>query len=178
MSQNQVLSSKIKIVTECDRLGFLESNASFYSKYSSFTLKALGRKSFQNFLGRMLTIEHIDETTVNTIDINVYPAPRKNGNNIAGKCNISKGKIRIYPKPIKFCIFFKNKFGKNTLFAYAGNRARAALIHELLHLKYASDETKVRELTKTYFSAYSGRRPQQNSNEMLIYKLLFLSGKF
>ena len=84
MSQNQVLSSRIKIVTECDRLGFLESNASFYSKYSSFTLKALGRKSFQNFLGRMLTIEHIDETTVNTIDINVYPAPRKNGNNIAG----------------------------------------------------------------------------------------------
>ncbi len=178
MLQNQVLSSKMRIVTECDRLGFFENNASFYSKYSSFTFEALGKKSFQNFLVRMLRLEHIDATIVNTIDINVYPAPRKNGNNIAGKCNIGKGKIRIYPKPLKFCIVFRNKFGKGTLFTYAGNRARAALIHELLHLKYASDETRVRELTKTYFSAYARRRPHQNSNALLIYKLLFLAGKF
>jgi hypothetical protein len=177
LKQNQVLSNKMRIVTEHYRLDFFESNASFYSKYSSFTFKALRRTSFQNFLGRMLSLENIDETTVNTIDINVYPAPRKNGNNIAGKCNIVKGKIRIYPKPIKFCIVFRKKFGKDTLFAYAGNRARAALIHELLHLKYASDETKVRELTESYFSAYSRKRPQPNSNAMLIYKLLFLAGK-
>lgn len=176
--QNAILSSKMKIVQENNPLGFFESNASFYSKYSSFTVKALKRKSFQNFLDRMLTLENIDETTVNTIEINVYPAPRKNGNNIAGKCNIVKGKIRIYPKPKKFCIVFRNKFGKETLFAYAGNRARAALIHELLHLKYASDEIKVRELTKTYFSAYSRRRPQPNPNTALMYKLLFLAKKF
>jgi len=167
----------MRIITEHDRLGIFESNASFYSKYSSLTYKALRRKSFQNFIDRMLILENIDETTVNTIDINVYPAPRKNGNNIAGKCNIVKGKIRIFPKPIKFCIGFRNKFGKDTLFSYAGNRARAALIHELLHLKYASDEIRVRELTKTYFSAYLRRRPQPNSNAVLIYKMLFFSRK-
>ena len=45
---------------------------------------------------------------------------------------------------MKFCQIFKvQKFGLTTLLAYAGNRARAALIHELLHLKYIADEKTV-----------------------------------
>jgi len=53
------------------------------------------------------------------------------------------GKIRIYAKTIKLCTIFRKKFSGDRLFAYAGNRERAALIHMLLHLKYASDEEKV-----------------------------------
>lgn len=173
LKQSPVLYSKIKIDAEYEKLGYSETQFSFYTKYSCFTLKALRKPSFQKFLGSMLVSENIEETNVNAIDIKVYPAPRKNGNNIAGRCNVFRGKIRIYPKTIKFCRGFSQKFGRDILFAYAGNRARAALIHELLHLKYVSDEEKVRELTKVYFSAYSNRRPAKSSEAVPMYEFIF-----
>jgi hypothetical protein len=170
-----VLYSKIKIAAEYEKTGYSENQFSFYERYSCFTLKALRKTSYQQFLRRMLASENIEETAVNTIDIKVYPAPRKNGNNVAGRCNVFRGRILIYPRTIKFCNVFRKKFGKDTLFAYAGNRARAALIHELLHLKYASDEEKVRELTKTYFSAYSKKH---TANTLSVYDFLFNAKKY
>ncbi len=177
LSQSQVLSAKIQIAKEYNRLEYSEKHVYFYTKYSCFTLKALRRASFQKFLGGMLLSENIEETVINAIDIKVYPAPRKNGNNIAGRCNVFRGKIRIYPKTIKFCKVFKKKFGRDILFAYAGNRARAALIHELLHLKYASDEAKVRELTKVYFASYTKKQLIKSSNKVPIYNLIFEAKK-
>ncbi len=170
IKQNRVLYGKIKIAEENERVGYSTRQFSFYEKYSCFTLKALRKSSYQMFLSRMLASENIEETSVNTIDIKVYPAPRKNGNNIAGRCNVFRGRIRIYPRTIKFCNGFRKKFGRNTLFVYAGNRARAALIHELLHLKYEGDEEKVRALTKTYFSAYS---KDHALNALSVYDQLF-----
>jgi hypothetical protein len=124
----------------------------------------------------MLSTENIEDKMINTVDIKVFPASRKNGYNIAGKCNIFKGDIRIYPKTSAFCDSFSKKFGKEILIAYVGNRARAALIHELLHLKYASDEQKVRELTEAYFSVYMKNQITKNSS--VLHGLIFNSKKY
>ncbi len=173
LKQNQLLLSKIKIAAKCEKTDFSERHIYFYTKYSYFILKALKKASYQQFLCEMLIKENIKEKIVCNIDVNVYPSPRKNGNNIAGRCNTLRGKIRIYPKTIKFCTIFRKKFGRDKLFSYAGNRARAALIHELLHLKYTSDEEKVRELTKSYFSSYSKKQFVKISNAVTIYQLIF-----
>ena len=173
LKQSQVLSGKIKIATECDKPAFSERHVWFYTKYSCFTLRALNKVSFQNFLGCMLTLENIKETNVNSVDINVFPIYGENGHCIAGRCDTFGGRIRIYPKSISFCKAFRKKFGKNILFSYAGNRARAALIHELLHLKYTNNEEKVRELTKVYFSTYTKKQIADKPTTVSIYKLIF-----
>ena len=94
----------------------------------------------------MLQKEKIEDQTIRAVHVKLFPLRRKNGKGLAGNCDITRGKIRIYPKTLKFCQMFTQNFGKNTLLLYAGNRARAALIHELLHLKYVEDEKTVREL--------------------------------
>lgn len=90
----------------------------------------------------MLKKEKIEEQAVRAVHVKVLPLRRKNGKGIAGNCDTTRGRIRIYPKTMNFCQIFKQKFGRYTLLVYAGNRARAALIHELLHLKYIEDEKK------------------------------------
>ena len=125
----------------------------------------------------MLLAENIEEKTVNTVDIKVFPAPRKNGFNIVGKCDTFRGKIRIYPKTFNYCYAFRKKYGKTYFFVFVGNRARAALIHELLHLKYISNEKKVQELTGIYFSAYLKKRFDKNSNLGSLNDLIFASKK-
>ena len=174
LNQNNVLTGKIRIGPEYSKIDF-SKHYGFYTNYSRFTLKALRKSSFQEFLYGMLLAENIEEKFVNTVDIKIFPAPRKNGFNIVGKCDTFRGRILIYPKTFNFCNSFKKKYGKDYLFAFVGNRARAALIHELLHLKYVSDEKKVRELTGTYFSAYMKRRSEKNSN--LIPLLGFILGR-
>lgn len=56
---------------------------------------------------------------------------------------------------------------------YAGNRARAALIHELLHLKYAEDEKTVREIAKSYFCILTQKRSSQSPHVLCIYTVIF-----
>ena len=143
LQQNYDFNSKINIALDPNKAN-LSRHFLFYKNYSLFILKALRKSSFQEFLGTMLLTENIEEKTVNTVDINVFPAPIKNGFNVVGKCDTFRGRIRIYPKTFTFCFAFKKKYGKNYLFAFVGNRAKAALIHELLHLKYASDEKRCR----------------------------------
>jgi len=149
------LSSKIKLSTE-NRNKTLQTNkhTSFYTKYARFTLKALRKASFQEFLEYIILAENINETTVNAVNVEIFPEKRKKGYAIIGRCNTNSGKIRIYPRTIDFCTAFKKKFGKEFLVSYVGYKARAALLHELLHLKYANDEKRVRELTESYFSVY------------------------
>ena len=101
-----------------------------------------------------------------------YPL-RKNGKGIAGKCDTARGRIQIYPKTLKFCQGFKQKFGRNSLLFYARNRARAALIHELLHLKYVEDEKTVRELAQDYFFIFTQKQPAQRSKALYIYTMIF-----
>jgi len=176
LQQNYLLYSKIKIAPENEQTSF-SKHFGFYQNYSLFILKALRKSSFQEFLYRMLLSENIKEKNVNTVDIKVFPAPRKNGFNIVGKCDTFKGRIRIYPKTFNYCSEFRKKYGKDFLFTFVGNRARAALIHELLHLKYISDEKKVKELTDIYFSAYMEKRLEKNSNLVSLHGLIFASKK-
>ena len=154
-------------------LSFSQNHVRFYVKYSSFVFRSLKRPSFQKFLYWMLRREKIDEQMVRAVHVKVFPLRRKNGNGLAGNCVPAEGKIRIYPKTLKFCRIFTQKFGKHTLLAYAGNRARAAVIHELLHLKYVEDEKTVRELAKEYFFVFIQRKTPQNSNKLWVYTLIF-----
>jgi len=175
MLQKTLLYSKIKIASEPQTTGLAEPYLRFYSKYSRFVLKALRKASFQTFVDWMLLSENITEKAVSTVDIKVFPASGKNGFIIVGKCNTFRGRIRIYPKPSNFCGAFSKKFGKNILISFVGNRARAALVHELLHLKYASDEQTVRTLTEAYFSVYMKRHITKNS--VFLQDLIFNSQK-
>ena len=172
LQQNYLLPTKIKIGTDYEKTNFYK-HSNFYTNYSRFIFKKLKQSSFQEFICSILLAENIEEKIVNTVDIKVFPAPRKNGFNIVGKCDTYRGKIRIYPKTFNYCNGFRKKYGKNYLFAFVGNRARAALIHELLHLKYVSDEKKVRELTEIYFSAYIKNQYSKNSNLVSLHGLIF-----
>jgi hypothetical protein len=159
---------------------FSQNHVSFYIKYSSFIFRALRKPSFQKFLHWMLKKEKIEEHTVRAVHIKVLPLRRKNGKGVAGNCNTTKGRIWIYPETMKFCQIFTQKFGRNTLLVYAGNRARAALIHELLHLKYAEDEKTVRELAKDYFYIFTQKQYTQSAHSLFIYTMIFdakISGK-
>jgi len=172
LKRNCALASKISIGNTKDEAHNLAINRSFYLKYSRFTLKALNKRVFQEFLSDMLEIERIPQKSIDSISIEILPAPRKNGLTIAGKCNINNGKIRIYPKPLKFCHSFRKEHGQYLLVEYVGNRARAALIHELLHLKYGSDEDGVRKLTKEYYSQLIENEYADNSKAFYICKLI------
>jgi hypothetical protein len=175
------LSSKIRISVDHEKLGnFSQKQVRFYLKYSSFVFRALRKPSFQKFLHWMLKKEKIREQTVRAVHVKVLPLRRKNGKGIAGKCDTTRGRIRIYPKTTKFCQTFTQKFGRKILLVYAGNRARAALIHELLHLKYVEDEKTVRELSKDYFCIFTRKQPTQSAHSLFIYTMIFntkISGK-
>ena len=175
------LSSKMRISVDQNKLEiFSRSHVKFYLKYSSFVFRVLKKPSFQKFLHWMLKKERIEAQVVRAVHVKVLPFRMKNGKSLAGNCNTARGRIRIYPKTMKFCQIFKQKFGRNTLLVYAGNRARAALIHELLHLKYAEDEKTVRELSKDYFLIFTQKQPTKSSKAFFIYTMIFdakISGK-
>ena len=169
-----LLSSKMRINADYEKLESLsQKHVKFYLKYSSFVFRALRKPLFQKFLQWMLKKEKIEEQAVKAVYVKVLPLRRKNGKGIAGKCDTARGRIRIYPKTLKFCQVFKQKFGRNSFLFYAGNRARAALIHELLHLKYSADEKTVRELAQDYFFSFTQKQPAQSSKALTIYKMIF-----
>jgi hypothetical protein len=176
MQQNYVLPHRIKIDAENDKAN-ANGHFGFYAKYSRFILKALKKSSFQDFLQFMFLAENIEEKIVDTVEIRVLPAPRKNGFNLVGKCDTFRGRIRIYPKSFNYCNAFSKKYGRDCLFAFVGNRAKAALMHELLHLKYVGDEKKVRELTASYFSEYLKKQLNKNFNWISMNDLIFSSKK-
>ena len=80
-------------------------------------------------------------------------------NQLIGKCN-TKGEIFLYPKKLDKCKK-RWKLGKEGFKHYIETRAKAALIHELLHLKYEDNEAKVKDLTKKYYKIYSNHHPQK-----------------
>jgi diadenosine tetraphosphate (Ap4A) HIT family hydrolase len=168
------LSSKMRINADYEKLeNFSQKHIQFYLKYSSFVFRALKKVLFQKFLNWMLKKEKIEVHAVRAVHVKVLPLRRKNGKGIAGKCDTARGRIQIYPKTMKFCQVFKHKFGRNSFLFYAGNRARAALIHELLHLKYSADEKTVRELAQDYFFIFTRKQPAQSSKALTIYKMIF-----
>jgi hypothetical protein len=168
-----ILIDKMKIAT-CSkkRAMFSNNHLSFYIKYASVVFKTLRKPLFQKFLSWMLKREKIEEDKIKAIQIRMFPLRKENGNGLAGKCKI-EGKIFLYPRRLEFCREKTPELGKEIINFYIKSRARAALIHELLHLKYASDEEKVRELTRRYFNIFIKHQHTQNSDTHKIAKMLF-----
>jgi hypothetical protein len=176
MIETRFLSNKMKISFDHEELrAFSHNQVRFYQKYSSFVFKSLKKASFQKFLNWMLRKEQIDKQAIRVVHVKVLPLRSKNGKGIAGNCDVTRGRIRIYPKTSKFCQLFRQKFGRNFMLIYARNRARAALIHELLHLKYIEDEKTVRELAQEYFGIFAQRQDTKSTHLFCIHKLIFNS---
>jgi DNA polymerase III delta prime subunit len=168
------LPSKMKITVHAEKLGkFSQNHVSFYTKYASFVFRSLKRPSFQKFLRWMLRKENIEENAIRDVQVRVFPLQRKNGKGLAGNCSTDRGEIRIFPKTLKFCQKLRQKFGNDEFTLYVRSRARAALIHELLHLKYASDEERVRELTREYFAVFTQDQSTRNPQVCSIYNMIF-----
>ena len=149
-----------------------ENHISFYSMYAFVVFSTLRKPLFRKFLNWMLRKERIEENKVKDVQIRMFPFVKENGNGLAGKCN-SKGEIRLYPKKLDFCRKQMQESGKENLNFYIKSRAKAALIHELLHLKYVSDEEKVRELTEKYFNIFTKHQNTQDLDVHNITKMLF-----
>jgi hypothetical protein len=170
LQQSYELTDKIKIAI--GENNHSQKYLGFYTNYSSFILQELNKPWFQEFVYCMLSAEKIEIENIHAVDIEVFPTETHNkGFNIIGKCNVFRGKIRIYPKHVGFCVAFGKKFGTDILNDFISERARAALIHELLHLKYGEDEKRVRELTESYFGEYIRKRLGRNS--IAIFRLIF-----
>ncbi len=150
----QILSEKMRITAGSSKIvRFSERQVSFYMKYTSIVVKTLRKPSFQRFLRWILTRENMHEDRVENIHIMIFPFQKKNGRGLAGRCN-SKGEIYIFPKRLGLCRKLKSELGKEKILCYIRKRAKAALIHELLHLKYSCDEKKVRRLTREYLEMF------------------------
>jgi len=168
-----ILLDKMRITVRSKKLVEPSRNhLSFYRKYALVVFNTLRKPLFQKFLSWMLRREEIKKNKVKDVQIRMFPFKKENGNGLAGKCN-SEGEILLYPKRLEFCRNQIQELGKENLNLYIKSRARAALIHELLHLRYVSDEERVRELTKKYFNIFTKHQPTQNSNAHNIAKMLF-----
>jgi hypothetical protein len=162
-----LLSNRIKISAKLKNHQITHNDLVFYKRYSEYTHRVINKDKFQRFIKYILKKEKIPEKKINQIDIRVFPFKNEEGQWVIGKCNQS-GEIKLFPKKRSLCLKIATRFGKKTLFSYIKIRGKAALIHELLHLKYLSDEQKVRSLTKKYFKIYN-----QNKIQHSIINLLF-----
>lgn len=163
----------MKITASSKKCAIVSKNRlRFYRKYAFVVFKTLRKPLFQKFLSWVLRREKIEEHKVKDVQIRMFPLKKENGNGLAGKCK-SEGKIFLYPKRLEFCREKTQELGKENVKFYIKSRARAALIHELLHLKYESDEEKVRELTRRYFNIFIKHKHPQNSDAHKIAKMLF-----
>ncbi len=169
----EMLSKKIRINT-CPRKTslFPREHVNFYRKYASFVIKTLKKPFFQKFLRWLLKREKIEASVVKEIQVRVFPFQKKNGNTLAGRWN-SKGEIYIYPRSLKVYKDLTAEHGSETARFYVKCRALAALIHEILHSKYSSNEEKVRKLTKRYFNMYVRNSKTQYPNKNTILQMLF-----
>jgi len=171
--QNQRFSNKIKVTTFPQKFeGFSEKQAKFYRKYATVAFKTLTNPLFQRFINWMILKESINEHTVTTIQIRALPFRKQNGNGLAGKFN-KKGEISIYPKRLEFCRKLTQEIEKENVYCYIKVRARATLIHELLHTKYSRDENKVRQLTRKYMSIFTCHENLQKRNTKRVLQILF-----
>ena len=149
-----------------------ENYVSFYTNYAFVVFNTLRRPLFQRFLNWMLRKERIEEREVKDVQIRMFPFIKENGNGLAGKCN-SRGEIRLYPKQLEFFREKMQEFEKENVNFYIKSRAMASLIHELLHLKYVSNEGKVRKLTEKYFNIFTKHQRVQNLDAKNITKMIF-----
>jgi hypothetical protein len=167
------LSSKIRVVSNPKKVESCpEKRLHFYTNYASVVSETLRKPIFQRFLDWILKREKIEKNAVKDIQVRVFPFQKENGKSVAGRCN-NEGVILIFPKKR---IFIKKKMQdhkKEKVRFYLKSRAMAALIHELLHVKYESNESKVRKLTKKYFGIFIQHQNPSTQKAHNIQKILF-----
>jgi len=167
-----MLVDEIRIKSVSNKaMQFPEKHAFFYKGYALFVKKTIRKFSFQRFIRWLLKRENIDESQIKGVHIGVFPFQNKNGNGLAGRWS-KCGNISVFPRSYEFYRKLVAKHGKKTARSYVKCRARATLIHEILHAKYSSDEKRVRRLTERYFTLYA-RNPITENFESVIYKILF-----
>lgn len=148
------LSSIIRVVSNKKRAeSFPGNNLEFYTNYATVVSETLKKPLFQRFLDWVLKREDIERRHVRDIQVRLLPFQKENGKFLAGRCN-NKGVIRIFPKRLNFLRKRFQNHGKEKVQFYLESRAMATLIHELLHLKYAANESKVKQLTRKYFGIF------------------------
>jgi len=135
------------------------SHSEFYGKYAVVVFRCLRKPIFLKFVNWVLKREEIQEEKVKSVQIRMFPSVKNNGNSLIGRCN-PQGEVFLYPKRLDVCRKKFQKMNPAGFRKYVEGRARASLIHELLHLKYESDENKVKQLTKKYFTIF--HRTQNN----------------
>jgi len=167
------LSNKIRVVSNPKKVEACpEKQLQFYTDYASAVSETLRKPLFQTFLNWIIKKENIEKKAVKDIQVRVFPFQKKNGRSLAGRCN-NKGVILIFPKKRSFLQKKMRVHKKEKLRFYLKSRARAALIHELLHLKYEGNEGKVRQLTKKYFNIFIRHQDVNAERANSIKSMLF-----
>ena len=163
---------RIKIVASIKKGRKKGLHSEFYGKYSVVVFRCLRKPIFLKFVNWVLKREEIQEEKVKNVQIRMFPLVKDNGNSLIGRCN-PQGEVFLYPKRVNVC---KKKFQKmkpEGFRKYIEGRARASLIHELLHLKYESDEKKVKQLTKKYFTIFHRHQNSEQSKLTNFKDLIF-----
>ncbi len=172
---NKKLSNKIRVVSNRKKTASCpEKRLRFYTKYASVVSVTLRKPLFQRFLNWMIKRENIEKKAVKDIQVRVFPFQKENGNSLAGRCN-TEGIIHIFPKRRRFLQKKVGNYGKEKVRFYIKSRARAALIHELLHVKYEGNERKVRKLTKKYFGIFVRHQNLSTQKVNGLQKMFFTS---
>jgi len=167
------LTSKIRVVSNPKKVEDCpEKRLQFYTNYASAVSETLRKPLFQKFLDWIIKREKIEKRAVKDIQVRVFPFQKENGKCLAGRCT-DKGVILIFPKRRRFLQKKMQDYKKEKVRFYLKSRAMAALIHELLHLKYEDNESKVRRLTKKYFSIFFRHQNMNTQNMHSIQKMLF-----
>ena len=121
-----------------------------YHRYAQLVLSALQHARFQRFLSWLLRNEHILQQQIKAIHIRTLPQAKRNGRHLNGTAT-SSGIITLYPPATtKHLEDAASNQSKEFALEFVRWRARATLIHELLHYKYRHQEHRVRKLTQRY----------------------------
>ena len=168
------LSNKIRVVSNPRKLEACpEKRLQFYTDYASAVSDTLRKPLFQKFLHWIMKREQIEKMAVKDIQVRVFPFEKENGKPVAGRCNTDDGVILIFPKRRSFLRKKLQNHNKEKVRFYLKSRAMAALIHELLHMKYEGNESKVRRLTKKYFGIFIRHQNPNAQNAHAVQKILF-----
>ena len=169
---NQKLSKRIRITVDPQKQGNASSKIRrYYEKYTILVSETLKEPRFQTFVHRLIKKENMELEKIRDVQIKTFPVKKENGNRLIGKCN-NKGVICLYPKGIRFWQKRMPKWREDEITFYIKCRARAALIHEVLHTKYLHKEGKVRELTRKYVNAFL-QRNKLDQRKQRILKTIF-----
>ena len=178
-SKQHKLSDKIRVAVNHQKIAELpKKRLQFYKKYAALVQKTLKTPLFQRFVHWMLKRENIEEQRIKDVQVRVLPRLKDNGNTLAGTCKKrgKRGKILIYPKRRDSYRRLTSRFGKKSAYLYIKSRARAAFIHELLHLKYARNEEQVRQLTQKYLRIFTrNTEDYPDSQHHHVVRMLFPS---